>query len=84
MWTISSDGFVKRAGVSAPMFLAGFASERTQQFRVFTQFPGPGFFIIQGFQDLHRDRVLPLFGENLDSAQSLLKQARHDPTVAQF
>ena len=66
------------------MFLAGFASEGTQQFYVFTQLPGPGSFIIQGFQDLHRDRVLLLFRENLDAAQSLLEQARHNPTVAQF
>jgi hypothetical protein len=42
----------------------------------------------QGFQLINVEsngaRVLLLFGENLDSAQSLLEQARHDPTVAQF
>ena len=62
----------------------GFASKGTQEFRAFTQLPGPGLFIVQRFQDLHRNRVLLLLGENLDPAQSLLEQARHDPTVAQF
>jgi hypothetical protein len=50
------------------MFLDGFASEGTQQIGLFAQFPGPGLFIVQGFQDLRRDRVLLFLGENLDPA----------------
>lgn len=50
------------------MFLTRIASEGTQQIWVFAQFPGPGLFIIQGFENLRRDRVLLFFRENLDPA----------------
>jgi hypothetical protein len=65
---ISSGGFIERTGISASMFLEGFASEGTQLIGPFTQLPGPGLFIVQGFQDLHRDGVLLFIGENLDPA----------------
>jgi hypothetical protein len=84
LWTISSGGFVKWASISTPMFLDGFASEGTQQIWPFAQLPGPGLFVVQGFQDLRRDRILLFFRENLDSAQSLLEQACHNFKVAQF
>jgi hypothetical protein len=67
-WTISSCGFIKRASISTPMFLDRFAGEGTQQIGLFAQLPGPGLFIVQGFQDLHRDGVLLFIGENLDPA----------------
>ena len=60
--------FSKKTSISTPMFLDGFASEGTEQIGLFAQFPGPGFFIIQGFQDLCRDGVLFFLGENLDPA----------------
>ncbi len=66
--TISSDGFIKRAGISTPMFFDRFAGERTRQIGLFAQLPNPSFFIVQGFQDLHRDGVLLFFRENLNPA----------------
>jgi hypothetical protein len=68
LWTISSGGFIKRAGISTPMFLDGFACEGTQQIRLFAQLSRPSLFIVQGFQDLRRDRVLIFFRENFDPA----------------
>jgi|SRR5579859_2883506 len=64
--TISSSGFIERASITTPMFLDCFASEGTRQIGPFAQFPCPGLFIVQGFQDLHRDTVLLFFRENLN------------------
>jgi hypothetical protein len=66
--TISSGSFIKRAGISTPVFLDGFASEGTQQIGLLAQLRGPSLFIVQGFQDLRGDSVLLSFRENLKPA----------------
>lgn len=57
------------------MLVQSLACKRAELFGVLTETVSPGFFIVEGQQDLRGDRILFLRREALDALQRLFQQA---------
>jgi hypothetical protein len=81
MWTTSSQQFVERPSLTATMLFERFLREPLQEVGLFAKTAGPGFLVIERFQDLRGDGILFVGRERRNAPKGFLKQAGHILTI---